>query len=226
MYFGNGSFKQPRIPRYSGMTRITAWIEAFALSDRRLGIFVIAFLDSSFLSFPEVNDFLIILMVVRHPERMLFYATMATLGSVAGCLALYFVARKGGEAMVRKRFHPRARIGRMALDAKARRHGVARSRAAAAAGAVQDLRADGRRGGDSAAHVHPGHSGGPRRPILRGGNSRPSVGRGGPQLRPRERRARSAWALGCLPSWAGAGYLWWKKKRTVNDLYNIDFNDS
>jgi membrane protein YqaA with SNARE-associated domain len=86
------------------MARITAWIEAFALSVGGPGLFIIAFLDSSFLSFPEVNDLLIVLMVVNHPERMLFYATMATAGSVAGCLALYFVGRKGGEALLRKRF--------------------------------------------------------------------------------------------------------------------------
>lgn len=103
------------------MTRITAWIEAFALGIGGFGIFVIAFLDSSFLSFPEVNDFLIILMVVRRPERMLFYASMATLGSVAGCLALYFVGRKGGEALMRKRFHAKNVDRVMALM---RKHGV------------------------------------------------------------------------------------------------------
>jgi membrane protein YqaA with SNARE-associated domain len=86
------------------MARITAWLKAFALSIGGPGIFVIAFLDSSFLSFPEVNDLLIVLMVVEHPERMVYYATMATLGSIAGCLALYFVARKGGQAFVQKRF--------------------------------------------------------------------------------------------------------------------------
>jgi membrane protein YqaA with SNARE-associated domain len=86
------------------MARITAWIEAFALSIGGPGLFIIAFLDSSFLSFPEVNDLLIVLMVVKQPERMIFYATMATLGSIAGCLALYFVGRKGGEALLRKRF--------------------------------------------------------------------------------------------------------------------------
>ncbi len=90
------------------MSRLTNWIEAFATTIGGFGIFVIAFLDSSFLSFPEVNDFLIVLMVVRHPARMLFYASMATLGSVAGCLTLYFVAKKGGEALVRKRFHARS----------------------------------------------------------------------------------------------------------------------
>ncbi len=29
---------------------------------------------------------------------------MSTLGSIAGCLALYFVGRKGGDALLRKRF--------------------------------------------------------------------------------------------------------------------------
>jgi membrane protein YqaA with SNARE-associated domain len=86
------------------MARITAWIEGFALSIGAPGLFIIAFLDSSFLSFPEVNDLLIVLLVVNHPERMLLYATMSTLGSIAGCLALYFVGRKGGNALLRKRF--------------------------------------------------------------------------------------------------------------------------
>ena len=86
------------------MARITAWIEAFAIGVGAPGLFIIAFLDSSFLSFPEINDLLIILMVINHPERMVYYASMATLGSVTGCLALYFVGRKGGEALMRKRF--------------------------------------------------------------------------------------------------------------------------
>src|SRR5688572_6698678 len=86
------------------MARITAWIEAFALGVGGPGLFVIAFLDSSFLSFPEVNDLLIVLMVINHLERMVFYAGMATLGSVAGCLALCFVGRKGGRALLETRF--------------------------------------------------------------------------------------------------------------------------
>jgi membrane protein YqaA with SNARE-associated domain len=86
------------------MARITAWITAFAASIGAPGLFVIAFLDSSFLSFPEVNDILIILSVVQHPDRMVLYAGMATLGSISGCLALYFVGRKGGESLLQRRF--------------------------------------------------------------------------------------------------------------------------
>ncbi len=86
------------------MARITAWVEAFALSIGAPGLFIIAFLDSSFLSFPEVNDLLIVMLVINHPHRMVLYATIATLGSIAGCLALYFVGRKGGKALIEKRF--------------------------------------------------------------------------------------------------------------------------
>jgi len=86
------------------MARITAWIETVALSIGAPGLFIVAFLDSSFLSFPEVNDLLIVMLVINHPERMVLYATIATLGSVAGCLALYFVGRKGGTPLLEKRF--------------------------------------------------------------------------------------------------------------------------
>lgn len=88
------------------MAGLVAWIKDFAVSLGGPGLFIIAFLDSSFLSFPEVNDLLIIWLTTRHEERMLYYALMTTLGSVSGCLALYSIARKGGEAFLRKRFSP------------------------------------------------------------------------------------------------------------------------
>ena len=68
------------------------------------GLFVVAFLDSSFLSLPEINDLLLIWMVTRHKSRMVIYATAATLGSISGCLVLYYLGRKGGDALVRRRF--------------------------------------------------------------------------------------------------------------------------
>src|SRR5262249_21426635 len=89
------------------MSRFVDWIKGLALAWGGPGLFVIGFLDSSFLSFPEVNDLLLMGMVIQHPHRLLYYALMATLGSVLGCLAIYFIARKGGEAFLRKRFHER-----------------------------------------------------------------------------------------------------------------------
>ncbi len=89
------------------MKTVLAWIQAFATAIGGPGLFIIAFLDSSFLSFPLVADQLVVSTVLDHPERMVFYALMATAGSVAGCLSIYFVARKGGDALIRRRVHAR-----------------------------------------------------------------------------------------------------------------------
>jgi membrane protein YqaA with SNARE-associated domain len=87
--------------------RLVTWVQGFALALGGPGLFLIALLDSSFLSFPEVVDLLIIVSVTHHPQRMVYYALLATLGSIAGCFMLYVVGRKGGEAFLRRRFHAR-----------------------------------------------------------------------------------------------------------------------
>lgn len=86
------------------MSRFAGWLQSTALALGAPGLFVIAFLDSSFLSLPEINDILLVWMVTQHKELMVLYAAAATLGSLAGCLTLYFIGRKGGEAFVRRRF--------------------------------------------------------------------------------------------------------------------------
>ena len=86
------------------MKTFLAWLQAFALAIGGPGLFIIAFLDSSFLSLPQLNDLLVVTMVVPHPARFAYYALMATLGSLAGCLALYVVGRRGGDALLRTRF--------------------------------------------------------------------------------------------------------------------------
>ena len=72
------------------------------------GLFLISFLDSSVLTFPVINDLLLIELSIQHPARMALYALMAALGSVLGCLLLYFIARKGGEAYFRRKAGTRA----------------------------------------------------------------------------------------------------------------------
>jgi membrane protein YqaA with SNARE-associated domain len=90
-------------------------IQGWASQLGGVGLFIIAALDSSFLSFPQVNDLLIIYLSTKYPERMPFYAGMTTAGSLLGCFLLYAVARKGGEVFLRKRFSA-ARVDRgMAL---------------------------------------------------------------------------------------------------------------
>jgi len=96
-------------------------IRALALALGAPGLFLIAVLDSSFLSLPEIADLLVVWMVTHHKSRFLLYAASATLGSLAGCLILYYLGRKGGAALVRKRFTP-ARVDRAMAAMK--RHGV------------------------------------------------------------------------------------------------------
>jgi membrane protein YqaA with SNARE-associated domain len=89
------------------MARFLSWVQGIAFALGGPGVFLIALLDSSFLSFPEVVDLLIVVLVTHHKERMIFYAGLATLGSIAGCFMLYYVGRAGGEAFLRRRFHER-----------------------------------------------------------------------------------------------------------------------
>jgi membrane protein YqaA with SNARE-associated domain len=95
------------------------WLQAIVASAGGLGLFLIAFLDSSVLTFPVINDLLLIDLSIRFPARMPYYAAMATLGSVGGCLLLYYIARKGGESMFQKQAGPRAQQ----IRAWIKRHG-------------------------------------------------------------------------------------------------------
>ncbi len=88
---------------------LPAWLQAIVAIAGGPGLFLIAFLDSSVLTFPVINDLLLIDLSIRNPVRMPYYAAMATIGSVSGCLLLYYLARKGGEAMFHKHAGPRAR---------------------------------------------------------------------------------------------------------------------
>jgi membrane protein YqaA with SNARE-associated domain len=103
------------------MGRFVQGIQALAMSMGAPGIFLVAFLDSSILSLPEIADLLIIYMVTKRPSLFLLYVGSATIGSLAGCLLLYFIGKKGGAALVHKRFDSAA-VGRT-LDAF-RRHGI------------------------------------------------------------------------------------------------------
>lgn len=85
------------------MKSLLASIYAFATAIGGPGLFLIALLDSSFLSFPQANDVLVVLMAAREPQWMPYYASLTVLGSLAGCMLLYEVARRGGEAFLRRR---------------------------------------------------------------------------------------------------------------------------
>jgi len=89
------------------LATVVGSIQSWAQGLGGVGLFVIALLDSSFLSFPQVNDVLIIVLSTKNPERMPYYAAMTTAGSLVGCFLLYGAARRGGEVFLRKRFQGR-----------------------------------------------------------------------------------------------------------------------
>jgi membrane protein YqaA with SNARE-associated domain len=86
------------------MRRLVTWIQGIAFGLGGFGLFLVAFADSSFLSLPEIADILVVVMVARDKTRMPIYVLAALAGSLAGCLIIYYIGRKGGEALVRRRF--------------------------------------------------------------------------------------------------------------------------
>src|SRR5213078_5071133 len=91
------------------------WLQVLA---RRLGRFivhvpfyiaapamiVIGTLDSSLLSLPEINDYLVVARCYSDPKSVFYFPLFAATGSVLGCLLLYTIMRRGGQAVMRRRF--------------------------------------------------------------------------------------------------------------------------
>jgi len=89
-----------------------AWLYTAALGLGGPGLLVVAFIDSSFIPLPQINDLLVVLMVTQNKAWMPYYAVMATLGSILGCYVIYYMAEKGGEAFLAKRFKKRGTLDR------------------------------------------------------------------------------------------------------------------
>jgi membrane protein YqaA with SNARE-associated domain len=99
------------LEKISLQSNLSGWkqkVVAFAAGLGAPGLFLISFLDSSVLTFPVINDLLLIELCIQRPARMPLYASMAALGSVLGCVLLFFIAEKGGEALFHKHAGKRA----------------------------------------------------------------------------------------------------------------------
>src|SRR5262245_19501012 len=86
------------------MSRIVDILRGLAFAWGAPGLFLVAFLDSSFLPLPGITDLLLIVIVTRHEEFVALYVGATTIGSIAGCLVMHYIGRKGGEALIRRRF--------------------------------------------------------------------------------------------------------------------------
>ena len=94
-----------------GWVQFRSWLKLMLPALGGVGLLLSAFIDSSFLPLPLVTDLLLMELSSRHPLRMPYYAAMAAIGSLVGCIWIYWLARKGGQAYYRKsQGHPPGRI--------------------------------------------------------------------------------------------------------------------
>jgi uncharacterized protein (TIGR03382 family) len=87
------------------MSRLVEWVQAVLLPTLGpLGLFLVALADSSFLSLPEINDFLVISAALSDARTVWIFVVMAALGSVVGSSLLWRLGRTGGETLLVRRF--------------------------------------------------------------------------------------------------------------------------
>jgi membrane protein YqaA with SNARE-associated domain len=85
-----------------GWVQFKSWLKLTLPALGGVGLFISAFIDSSFVPLPLVTDLILVELSSRHPVRMPYYAAMAALGSLGGCIWIYWLAREGGQAYYRK----------------------------------------------------------------------------------------------------------------------------
>ncbi len=91
------------------LAKLWAAVSSFVISMGGPGVMCLAVCDSSFLSLPEGNDLLIVVLSSgKSWGNMAYFVAMTIMGSVLGCLLLYSVGRKGGSPLLRRRFSPRS----------------------------------------------------------------------------------------------------------------------
>jgi membrane protein YqaA with SNARE-associated domain len=94
---------------YDWLVRIALWLEVnvigLPLYYAAPAMIIIGALDSSLLSLPEINDYLVVGRCYKYPTAAFYFPLFAAIGSVIGCNLLYTIVRRGGQAVLRKRFN-------------------------------------------------------------------------------------------------------------------------
>ncbi|HWN10130.1 MAG TPA: VTT domain-containing protein [Pyrinomonadaceae bacterium] len=95
---------------FDWLSSVANWLEQNVIS---LPLYIaapamvlIGALDSSLLSLPEINDYLVVGRCYKYPSAAFYFPLFAATGSVLGCWLLYSIMRRGGQAVLRKRFKP------------------------------------------------------------------------------------------------------------------------
>ena len=93
---------------FDWLRAIGRWLELYVIAlpiyYAAPAMIVIGALDSSLLSLPEINDYLVVGRCFKQPSAAFYFPLFAAIGSVIGCLALYTIMRRGGQALLRRRF--------------------------------------------------------------------------------------------------------------------------
>lgn len=93
---------------YDWLAAIARWLEVNVISlplyFAAPAMIIIGALDSSLLSLPEINDYLVVGRCYKYPSAAFYFPLFAAIGSVIGCNILYTIIRRGGQAVLRKRF--------------------------------------------------------------------------------------------------------------------------
>src|SRR4026209_1506639 len=93
---------------YDWLAAIARWLEinviGLPIYFAAPAMIVIGALDSSLLSLPEINDYLVVGRCFKDPKAAFYFPLFAATGSVIGCNLLYSIVRRGGQAVLRKRF--------------------------------------------------------------------------------------------------------------------------
>jgi len=93
---------------FDWLRAIGRWLELYVVAlpiyYAAPAMIVIGALDSSLLSLPEINDYLVVGRCFKQPSAAFYFPLFAAIGSVIGCLALYSIMRRGGQALLRRRF--------------------------------------------------------------------------------------------------------------------------
>jgi membrane protein YqaA with SNARE-associated domain len=87
--------------------RLQTFIVTVPLYVAAPSMILIGALDSSLLSLPEINDYLVVMRCYSDPKSVLLFPLFAALGSVVGCVVLYEITRRGGQALLHRKFNQR-----------------------------------------------------------------------------------------------------------------------
>jgi membrane protein YqaA with SNARE-associated domain len=93
---------------FDWLSSIGHWLERYVIGlpiyYAAPAMIAIGALDSSLLSLPEINDYLVVGRCFKQPSAAFYFPLFAAIGSVIGCLVLYTIMRRGGQAVLRRRF--------------------------------------------------------------------------------------------------------------------------